>query len=81
MIEASAVIPGDVYLGAEGSDLGTVFDTMPEQFGQARPGYPSDLFDSLCSQLPAAAQVLEIGPETGKATAELAARDLHITAI
>jgi len=54
--------------------LPTAFDEVAELYDRIRPGYPAQLFDDLfsCSSLTQASTVLEIGCDTGQATARSA---------
>lgn len=63
--------------------FGASFDRAVEAYERARPRYPSALFDILAEagQLRAGSRVLEIGPGTGQATRDLAARGCSIVAV
>jgi ubiquinone/menaquinone biosynthesis C-methylase UbiE len=63
--------------------LRNTFDSQAELYHEARPKYPTELFDELIQStcLHNNAHLLEIGPGTGQATAPLAERGYHITAI
>jgi SAM-dependent methyltransferase len=59
------------------------FDADPDGYAAGRPGYPAALFDLLerrCGLGPGI-DVVEIGPGTGQATAELLARGARIHAV
>ncbi len=53
------------------------FEAVAEGYAAARPTYPAELFDAL--ELRAGLRVLEIGPGTGQATRDLAARGVELT--
>jgi SAM-dependent methyltransferase len=59
------------------------FGSIAELYDRARPGYPEVVFDDLAelAGLRAGSRVLEIGPGTGKATAELVRRGLDVTGV
>lgn len=59
------------------------FSSVAELYDRARPTYPAALFDDLAelAGLGPGSRVLEIGPGTGKATAELARRGFAVTGI
>jgi SAM-dependent methyltransferase len=59
------------------------FGSVAELYDRARPGYPAGIFDDLAElgRLEPGSRVLEIGPGTGKATAELAWRGYAVTGI
>src|SRR5204862_4117471 len=63
--------------------LRKTFGTVPELYDRARPAYPAVVFDDLAelARLEPGSRVLEIGPGTGKATAELARRGYSVTGI
>lgn len=63
--------------------IGSTFDREADLYHSIRPRYPDGLFDALerATQLPHAAQIVEIGPGTGQATLSLAERNYAITAI
>jgi SAM-dependent methyltransferase len=63
--------------------LRKTFGTVPELYDRARPTYPAVVFDDLAdlARLEPGSRVLEIGPGTGKATAELARRGYAVTGI
>lgn len=64
-------------------DLKTTFNQNADAYNKYRPHYPAALFDTLVEQthLSPAAELLEIGPGTGQATADMAARGYTITGI
>lgn len=64
-------------------DLKTTFNQDPEAYNRYRPHYPPTLFDTLVeyAHLSPSAELLEIGPGTGQATADMAARGYTITGI
>jgi SAM-dependent methyltransferase len=63
--------------------LRETFGTVPELYDRARPTYPAVVFDDLAelARLGPGSRVLEIGPGTGKATAELARRGYAVIGI
>jgi len=63
--------------------LRKTFGSVAEQYDRARPTYPAAVFDDLAdlAQLGPGSRVLEIGPGTGKATAELVRRGYSVTGI
>jgi SAM-dependent methyltransferase len=63
--------------------LRETFGSVAELYDRARPTYPAAVFDDLAelAHLEPGSRVLEIGPGTGKATAELARRGYAVTCI
>jgi SAM-dependent methyltransferase len=63
--------------------LRKTFGSVAELYDLARPTYPSVVFDDLTelASLEPGSRVLEIGPGTGKATAELVRRGYAVTGI
>jgi SAM-dependent methyltransferase len=63
--------------------LRTTFEEVPELYDRARPTYPERLFDDLgdLARLAPEADVLEIGPGTGKATVALAERGFRVVSV
>ncbi len=63
--------------------LRTTFEHVAELYDRARPSYPPQIFDDLAelAQLPAQAQLVEIGCGTGQATLPLAERGYAITCV
>lgn len=63
--------------------LAGTFDRAAELYQQARPEYPSELYDHLVriTGLSAEARLLEVGCATGKATLPLAQRGFRITCV
>ncbi len=63
--------------------LRTTFEQVSELYDRARPSYPPEILDDLAAlaQLPAGAQLLEIGCGTGQATLPLAERGYTITCV
>ncbi|MFL5942196.1 MAG: class I SAM-dependent methyltransferase [Gaiellaceae bacterium] len=63
--------------------LRETFGSVAELYDRARPEYPAAVFDDLAelARLEAGSRVLEIGPGTGQATAELASRGYAVTAV
>jgi SAM-dependent methyltransferase len=59
------------------------FGTVAELYDRARPTYPAVVFDDLAelAGLEPGSRVLEIGPGTGKATAELVRRGYAVTGV
>lgn len=64
-----------------GGDIRLSFNQVPEIYDRVRPHYPSALFDRLFSSLPTNADVVEVGPGTGQATAALLSRNARVTAV
>jgi SAM-dependent methyltransferase len=64
-------------------DLKTTFNQDAEAYNKYRPHYPATLLDTLVeyTHLSPSAELLEIGPGTGQATADIAARGYYITGI
>jgi len=63
--------------------LRQTFGTVAELYDRARPTYPDIVFDDIAelAGLAPGSRVLEIGPGTGKATAELVRRGYTVTAV
>lgn len=63
--------------------LRETFGSVPELYDRARPEYPAAVFDDLAelARLEPGSRVIEIGPGTGKATAELARRGYDVTGV
>lgn len=59
--------------------LATVFGTAVEQYDAGRPGYPDAAVDWMLP--PGCSEVLDLGAGTGKLTASLVARRLHVLAV
>lgn len=59
------------------------FGSVAELYDRARPTYPAAVFDDLAelAELEPGSRVLELGPGTGKATAELVRRGYSVTGI
>jgi SAM-dependent methyltransferase len=59
------------------------FGSVAELYDRARPGYPAAIFDDLAelARLEPGSRILEIGPGTGKATAELVRRGYAVTGV
>lgn len=57
------------------------FDDAAEDYDATRPGYPVELFDELARRVPPPADILEVGPGTGQATAALLERGYRVLAI
>lgn len=62
------------------SEFAESFDQDPEGYAAGRPGYPRVLFEALEQRcgLGEGSEVVEIGPGTGQATAELLRRGAHV---
>lgn len=76
----------ETFTGAAPADrelLRTTFSEVAELYDQARPRYPPEVFEDLLALgcLVEGARVVEIGPGTGQATFELAARGLRVTGV
>jgi SAM-dependent methyltransferase len=63
--------------------LRETFGSVAELYDRARPGYPAAIFDDLAelARLERGSRVLEIGPGTGKATAELVRRGYAVSGV
>jgi SAM-dependent methyltransferase len=63
--------------------LRETFGSVAELYDRARPEYPAVVFDELAelARLTPGSRVLEIGPGTGQATAELVRRGYAVTAV
>jgi len=63
--------------------LRQTFGSVAELYDRARPTYPAAVFDDLAelAGLEPGSRVLEIGPGTGKATAELVRRGYSVTGV
>lgn len=57
------------------------FDAVPEIYDRIRPTYPSALYDELFELLPPEPKIVEVGPATGQATADLLKRGAEVTAV
>ena len=57
-----------------------VFGEVAQQYDEARPSYPAEVFDFVMSYgaLKVGDDALEIGAGTGKATEKFIARGLHV---
>jgi SAM-dependent methyltransferase len=69
--------------GPNRSDLGRVFNEVPELYDRVRPGYPDELLADLVTitRMDERSSVLEVGCGTGQATRSLAALGYAVTAI
>ena len=69
--------------GSQRSDLGRVFNEVPELYDRVRPTYPTELFTDLVAitDLDNRSSVLEIGCGTGQATRSLALLGSSVTAV
>jgi len=65
------------------SEFAATFERDPEGYAAGRPGYPAELFAVLEARcgLAEGTTVVEIGPGTGQATAELLRRGAHVHAV
>ncbi|MFD0525459.1 class I SAM-dependent methyltransferase [Paractinoplanes durhamensis] len=65
------------------TNLGQVFNEVPELYDRVRPGYPPELFADLADLdgLGPGSSVLEVGAGTGHATVPLAALGCTVTAL
>jgi SAM-dependent methyltransferase len=63
--------------------LRVTFDTVAEQYEEARPTYPDALLDDLVAEtrLPAGGRIAEIGPGTGKASVALSAGGFELVGV
>jgi len=57
------------------------FDAIAEQYAEARPAYPSSVFDLISDRVPPPARVLEVGPGPGVATLPLAERGYEVVGV
>ncbi len=57
------------------------FDAVPEIYDRIRPRYPFALYDDLFALLPPEPRIVEVGPGTGQATADLLKRRAIVTAV
>lgn len=57
------------------------FDAVPEIYDRIRTTYPSVLYDELFALLPPEPRIVEVGPGTGQATADLLKRGAIVTAV
>ena len=57
------------------------FDSVPEIYDRIRPSYPEALYHELFAVLPPEPTIVEIGPGTGQATADLLRRGARVTAV
>lgn len=62
-------------------DIRRSFDEDVDVYDRIRPGYPAELFDALFALLPAAPDVVEVGPGTGQATRDLLDRGASVHAV
>ncbi len=67
--------------GDQGTELRRTFDRVAELYDRVRPTYPPQLFETLFSRLPPAPEIVEVGPGTGKATADLLARGARVLGV
>ena len=65
------------------SEFAATFDKDPVGYAAGRPGYPTEIFSALEERcgLGEGTAVVEIGPGTGQATAELLRRGAHVHAV
>jgi SAM-dependent methyltransferase len=65
------------------TDIGRVFDEVPELYDRVRPGYPDELFADLVAitGMNEESAVLEVGCGTGQATRSLAGLGCSVTAV
>ena len=57
------------------------FDSVPAIYDRIRPTYPSALYDDLFALLPPEPTIVEVGPGTGQATADLLKLGAIVTAV
>lgn len=89
MASTSAVtygeLVGEAYARSdvERERLRETFDAATDRYERARPDYPAELFDTMIEMagLQPGDRLLEVGPATGRATAELARRGFPITGV
>jgi SAM-dependent methyltransferase len=79
----SAMEPVPTTRRSRGDEFASSFDRDPAGYAAGRPGYPPALFEALEERcgLGEGSEVVEIGPGTGQATAELLRRGAHVLAI
>ena len=58
-----------------------MFGEAVEQYANARPGYPRELIEDVLAYGDPAADILEVGAGTGKATIDFAARGVSLTCL
>jgi len=66
---------------ATGGDIRLSFDRVPEIYDRVRPTYPPALFNALFATLDDDPQIVEVGPGSGQATAEMLERNARVTAV
>jgi SAM-dependent methyltransferase len=71
------------FVSSDRDRLKTTFNSIASLYHQARPEYPSELYEALVqlAQLRPGDHLLEVGAATGKATIPLAKRGFQITCI
>lgn len=57
------------------------FNAVPEIYDRIRPGYPAALYDTFFALLPVRPAIVEVGPGTGQATADLLRRGARVVAV
>lgn len=72
---------GMISVVAPPDDIRLSFNDAAEIYDEARPTYPSRLFDDLFDLLPPNPWVIEVGPGTGQATKDLLLRGASVHAI